>query len=583
MSKALATTHRDAGGGTRGRRAGANGAAPQTAIAPGEYQLIAVDRLKPTPDNPRVIHRDAAFAELVASIKSVGVLQPLVARPLAGTGDFDLRAGHRRLFAAKDAGLTEVPVIVREMDDATAMEVTVTENLQRENLSPLEEGRGVQRLLDVGWDVHRIADRLGKTPTWVARRAKIAHLSPAWQKLADNPKSPVIAWSSAMLECVAVLPAESQAALIEELPAYRLAGVDLAELRDLITRNILNRLHGAPFSPADANLVPKAGSCLECLKRSGKQPTLFDVKAAKDGEIDKMEVCLDQTCYRAKCAAQVRIQVERARLRHGEKLTALINPNDHAQATCAKEIGIRPVVRWDVEKAKKADPKAVPAIDLETGAVEFVRVRRAAASGNGTSAAPKRSADEDRDARRKKHVLAALRYVLTTAAESDSGKELPGVDELDLEDTARLAITFGTDFSYREVQPDPGKWTPVKVCRGKNAARMLLQCVLPQLEQRIYASTMDGVLARYPDAKPICELLGIDQGRLEAAALAEFPEPAKKKDVVAVAGKCRKCGCTDGDCRQCIKKTGRACTWVKPNLCSACVGQVKAKNGKRRA
>lgn len=211
-----------------------------------------------------------------------------------------------------------------------------------------------------------------------------------------------------------------------------------------------------------------------------------------------------------------------------------------------------------------------------------IKDRVAAASGNGTAAAPQRSAAEDRDARRKKHVLAALRQVLTTAAESDSGKLLPGVDELDLEEAARLAITFGTDQSYRDIQPDIGRWTPAKVCQGEHTAQMLLQCVLPMLERRIYASTMADIVARYPDAKPICELLGIDLERLEAAALAEFPEPAKKKDVVAVGGKCRKCGCTDDDCRQCIKKTGRACTWVEPNLCSACVGQVKAKKGRRK-
>lgn len=107
-------------------------------------RMVPVEDVVPTPDNPRkrIDTKAPDFLELVESVKALGILQPLVARPHpTQAGKLDLRAGHRRHEAARAAGLAEVPVMVREMSDRVAMEVTVLENLQRVDLTPMEEAR----------------------------------------------------------------------------------------------------------------------------------------------------------------------------------------------------------------------------------------------------------------------------------------------------------------------------------------------------------------------------------------------------------------------------------------------------------
>ncbi|MGR4001441.1 MAG: ParB/RepB/Spo0J family partition protein, partial [Alphaproteobacteria bacterium] len=115
----------------------------------GEMRL-ALDLLQPNPDQPRKHFNEGAIASLAQSIRNHGLLQPIVVRPLKeGGGRYEIIAGERRWHAASLAGLRVVPVIVREMEDSIALQAALVENLQREDLSPVEEARAYERLVAV--------------------------------------------------------------------------------------------------------------------------------------------------------------------------------------------------------------------------------------------------------------------------------------------------------------------------------------------------------------------------------------------------------------------------------------------------
>lgn len=137
--------------------------------------------LQPSPLNPRKHFDDRALAELAASIASVGVIEPLVVRPV--NGHYEVVAGERRFRAAQQAGLTSVPSVVKPLTDAQALEIMVIENNQREDVNALEEGDGFSRLLKAGYDLEKLAERLGRSKKYVYDRIKLLDLAPTAQQL----------------------------------------------------------------------------------------------------------------------------------------------------------------------------------------------------------------------------------------------------------------------------------------------------------------------------------------------------------------------------------------------------------------
>ena len=123
---------------------------------------VPVDRIEPNPENPRLVFEESALEELAASIREHGVLQPILVRP-RGRDDYQLVAGERRWRAARRAGLETVPALVEELDDDAALEIAVIENLQREDLSPLEEAAMYDRMVtEHGYSIRKLAQKLGK-------------------------------------------------------------------------------------------------------------------------------------------------------------------------------------------------------------------------------------------------------------------------------------------------------------------------------------------------------------------------------------------------------------------------------------
>lgn len=136
---------------------------------------VRIAELKESPTNPRKLFGD--LSEMAESIKAQGVLVPLLAREVKG--ELELVFGHRRLRAAKLAGLKEVPVIVRDMDDVEVLEAQITENLEREDVHPLELAEGYERLMGHGMNADEVASRLGISRSSVFTTMKLLDLVPA--------------------------------------------------------------------------------------------------------------------------------------------------------------------------------------------------------------------------------------------------------------------------------------------------------------------------------------------------------------------------------------------------------------------
>lgn len=155
-------------------------------VKDGTLTHVAVTSVGPSPFQPRREFDDAALDDLAASIKTQGLMQPLVVRPRPGQR-FELIAGERRLRAAQRAGLKQVPVVVREVDDRAASAMALIENIQREDLNPLEEAMAYERLkAEFALTQQQIADTVGKSRTAVANMMRLLNLAPKVRDLLAN-------------------------------------------------------------------------------------------------------------------------------------------------------------------------------------------------------------------------------------------------------------------------------------------------------------------------------------------------------------------------------------------------------------
>ncbi len=145
------------------------------AASAGERRKLALGKVSPNPDQPRKFFEAAALDELAASIGVHGVLQPILVRPHpVDTGRWQIVAGERRWLAAQQAGLTDIPAVVRELDDRTALELGLIENVLREDITPMEEARALRSLLETtGWSYSQLGERLGKNKAWVDHRVRL--------------------------------------------------------------------------------------------------------------------------------------------------------------------------------------------------------------------------------------------------------------------------------------------------------------------------------------------------------------------------------------------------------------------------
>ncbi len=149
---------------------------------------LGINEIEPNRDQPRKLFDEKALSELAKSIEQNGIIQPLLVRPMSD-GSYQLVAGERRWRAARMAGLTEVPVTIREMTDEEASVFALIENLQREDLNPVEEAQGLKSLIETyGFTQEETADRVGKSRVAVTNTLRLLKLPDSVLKLLGDGK-----------------------------------------------------------------------------------------------------------------------------------------------------------------------------------------------------------------------------------------------------------------------------------------------------------------------------------------------------------------------------------------------------------
>lgn len=232
------------GGGNAMREpAGADGAALGTGLA-----MLAVGSIEPHPNQPRRRFDDEALEELAASISARGVIQPVIVRPLAG-GRYQLVAGERRWRAAQKARLHEIPALVRELAERDVMALALIENLQREDLNPIEEARAYQRLSeDEGLSQSQIAQMIDKSRSHVANLQRLLALP-------DGVIDHVEAGRLSMGHARALIGFEEAESLAREAIARNLS---VREVEKRVRRGLQPKGRATPGPPAARDMAKDA-------------------------------------------------------------------------------------------------------------------------------------------------------------------------------------------------------------------------------------------------------------------------------------------------------------------------------------
>ena len=269
-----------------------------------EYRNLPLALLTESTTNPRHIFEDEPLKELAESIRTQGVLSPLLVRP-KDERSFEIVAGARRYRAAQMAEAATVPVRIVNLTDAEALEAQLVENLQRRDVHPMEEAQGFKALLDLDepkYSIEQLAAKTGKSPVYVAARLKLTELAPVVVGAFYREEVGV---GHALL-LAKLQPEQQEQALAACFKEVYSSGSDrparvllpVRNLRFWIESNILLILKLAPFDRRDGQLVPATGSCVDCPKRTGHNKLLFS-------DMGKQDACTDPICYQAKVDAHV--------------------------------------------------------------------------------------------------------------------------------------------------------------------------------------------------------------------------------------------------------------------------------------
>lgn len=283
-----------------------------TAIAAqSEYCTLPLAQLQESPVNPRKVFDESGLQELAASIRAQGVLSPLLVRPVSGTHGYEIVAGARRFRAAQLADVENVPVRIVNLTDAEALEAVLIENILRHDLHPLHEAAGFRALLDIEepkYSIEQISAKTGKQASYVAARLKLSELAPAVTEAFAKDE---IGVGHALVLARLQPRAQEEALTACYQDVYGSAAksrrvlLPVRHLQQWIEHNILLELASAPFSKEDAQLVPEAGSCVNCPKQTAHNSLLFADWTAQNGQ-----QCTDPTCYQIKIDAHVKQTVE---------------------------------------------------------------------------------------------------------------------------------------------------------------------------------------------------------------------------------------------------------------------------------
>jgi ParB family chromosome partitioning protein len=277
-------------------------------------QDILLTHIQESKTNPRRQFDETKLAELADNIRQHGVLQPVLVRPFPDgeAGYYELVAGARRFRASKLAKRETIPACVRELTDTECLELQLIENLQRADVHELDEARGYAALMQLQpetYTVETLAEKIGRSEKYVYARLRLMHL------VADAQEAFYIGRLTVAhaFEIARLQPSDQHRALQECFPNHRSTAaalkdrkteaVTVRELRAWVEREIHLDITHAPFDPQDETLLPSAGSCTRCPKRTGNNPLLFP-------EVRQKSICTDRACYRAKVESLVLVRIQ---------------------------------------------------------------------------------------------------------------------------------------------------------------------------------------------------------------------------------------------------------------------------------
>lgn len=558
-----------------------------------QAQMIAVAQLRESGTNPRRRAAPERDAELLESVRALGVLQPVLARP-AGEA-FELVFGHRRLRAAVAAGLAEIPASVREMTDLEVLEAQVAENAQREDVHPLEEADAYRALHERhGRSVEEIAARIGKSRATVYARLKLCELEAAGRTafLAGEIEASV-----ALL--LARIPSALQTQALEAITPDKdwrdegnLSPLSYREAQRILQRDFMLEIARVPWALDDAALLPAAGACTTCPKRSGNQPELFaDVCTDLCTDIDcfrrKRDASWVQRKAQAKAAGVEVIEAKKAiaalfsygklnyngRKRYldldlplgggGKKTyrTLLKKSLDGLQRTLARDVegGIHELAE------RKAAAKALRALGYDADGAKL--------RPKGAQAAPEGAAtlEEENRLRRLERlaeeaaatlVLSAIDRKFTTLEAATQAQVLRILleDEIGAGHEDNLRGAAEARGLYDEAEGDPPPYVLLSAWTATASSPELIGLLVG------FCVRSQG----HAVVQQLAECIALDW-EAEKKAAREKLEAGKRKSRRSVTqGKkaavrtCRECGCTDED--GCYE----GCEWVEQDLCSAC-------------
>jgi ParB/RepB/Spo0J family partition protein len=480
-----------------------------------QVSQVSVSDIIPTKDNKRTIDiKSQGFKDLLDSVKACGVQIPVHVRPhLDKKGKYDLRAGARRFKCCEILKLETIPaLIIMEMSDEEAADLTFIENNFREDLPPLAQSEQISVSLSKhNNDVAAVAAIFGKPVSWVSMRAEVhKSLSQKWRKVVSNPaNSEYRRWTIAHLALIARLPKEIQDDYYDRArPDDSVKEVE----KDLSSYLML--LSKTQWKIDDETLLPKAGACSKCSKRTSCRPTLFEDESEE--KIKKNDRCLDLKCWNSKVTAFVKRRAAELSKEHSNLV--YVRDKYISDSNPLAKVFPKTYSQYDIEGVSKKDKKAVPALVVNgsgAGGLRWVRI----GGHSGSSSRPK-----GKDGKPVKKSLAERRELLDAKRWAQVLKDL----QEKLEKTPYTSITlfkegdsFGLaffmmraanafDFQLCDVE---GNWKNVIAGEDeKTTLRKFWDNLKGVIDRRLEWS---GAVTQTPknkiaEAKQIAALIGVD-------------------------------------------------------------------------
>lgn len=318
-----------------------------------KLEVILIDQIELSVTNPRK-HIDAkSLSELAESIKEHGVLSPILVRPYVDEKstwqDYQLVCGERRYRAAIMAGFETIPANIRVLTDEEAFELQIIENLERKDVHPLDEADAFKSMLDSGkYSLLDIAAKMAKSESFITQRLKLVDLI-------DEVRTDFLAGHLGIGHAILIARCNplQQKDIYDEAQPYGAGGLPdygtIYSLKEVIERNSYILDQKVVFSLEDETLLPEAGACSNCPKRSGCNPVLFS-------DMQDDDRCFDEACFDKKESNHIIREV--SNIIHNGKGTVIINgwgkPDDMVIEMCKQfDVKIYERNEWTLADGKE--------------------------------------------------------------------------------------------------------------------------------------------------------------------------------------------------------------------------------------